>query len=139
MDGTGGAVEAIGLAAWAHHEGMLPSAPTLLPRCDDSALSRTARLLPSVGGKPTAEVVRQLELLWNAKESTAVRVAVLHALARVALHDPDASVDTLGRLAAPGLRARLGVRLDARPDARGGASSRAAGKFLRRVVRAAYA
>ena len=96
--GNSGSCQAIGLAVWAHRSSALVLRPGLLRQCDDSALVRTARLLPSVGGKPVGETISQLLMIWEAKDSSAVRVAVLRALKRVALNDPDTVVQALEHL-----------------------------------------
>ena len=109
-DGSG-SVQAIGLAIWAQRPWALHTAPPVLARCDDAALIRTARLLPSAGGKSVGEVVSQLLVLWEAKDSVAPRIAVLQALARVALNDPDTVVMALDHLYPSGA-----VTVDAAPE-----------------------
>lgn len=93
-----GSIHAIALAAWAHRPSAIQPAQTLLSQCDDAALARSARLLPSVAGKPVGEVISQLMLIWEARNSATTRIAVLRAFARVALRDSQTVVYALEEL-----------------------------------------
>lgn len=98
VESRSGSIQAIGLAAWAHRASTLRPAAHLLRSCDPAALARTARLLPGIGGKSVGEVVSQLILIWEATDADAPRISVVHALARLALRDPDTTVAAVDHL-----------------------------------------
>lgn len=85
----GDAVQAIGLAAWAHHPDLLPEALPRLRDCGPFALERAARILPSIANKKPGQALSQLLLLWQAAATSHLRAAVLAAMARLALRAPE--------------------------------------------------
>jgi len=89
------AVQAIGLAAWAHHPQLATDARRTLKRVDAVALQRAALILPSIAGKPSGQSIDQLILIWQVSADPGVRAVVAQSLARLALRAPAAVADAL--------------------------------------------
>lgn len=92
------AIQSIAAAAWAHDPTLLT---TSLTEIGVAALCRAARIVPTVGRKPSRESIAQLLQLWEASPDAEVKVQVLAALTRVAGRDPRRVANTLPKLSLP--------------------------------------